>query len=283
MAKNKTIPDFDSVTPWGAYKPNVFVNALLQFGQMMPDVLGLVSKVTRHPVKYWSETSVDLIVWGLKLRLSPRGNISEQKLYTSPRNFDHIELKCIQGVLKEGGIFLDIGANAGIYSFWAHVCSQGRAQVFGFEPDAEMRRRINFNLKSNRIDSIEILPFALSDRAGVAEFWVNEGQRGTNSLEKPTHKNAKQRQIQVEIRTLSDVIEEHGITKIDIMKIDIEGHEPPVLRHFFANAPLGCWPLILIGEVSHLTDDQIAALVPSDHYEIIAKTKLNTIWKQRTF
>jgi FkbM family methyltransferase len=281
MAKNKTVPNFDSVTPWGAYRPNFFVNALLHFGQMLPAYLGLISKATRHPIKYWSETSVDLIVWGLKLRLSPRGNISEQKLYTSPRNFDHAELKCIQDGLKDGGVFLDIGANAGIYSLWAHICSQGRAQVLGFEPDVEMRRRIDFNLKSNRIDSIELLPFALSDRAGVAEFWVNEGQRGTNSLEAPTQKNSRQRKTQVEVRTLSDVIKEKGITKIDIMKIDIEGHEPPVLRHFFANVPSGCWPVFLIGEVSHLPVEQRDTLVPNDHYEIIAKTKLNTIWKRR--
>jgi FkbM family methyltransferase len=281
MAKNKTIPDFDSVTPWGAYRPSLVVNALLNFGQMLPNFMAVVTKVTRHPLKYWSKTSVDLVVWGLKLRVAPRGNISEQKLYTSPRNFDNVELGCIRNVLKDGGVFFDIGANAGIYSFWAHVCSKGQAQILGFEPDVEMRRRIDFNIRSNRIESIKMLPFALSDRAGTAEFWVNEGQRGTNSLDAPTHTHATQRQIQVETRTLSDVIEQQKISKIDVMKIDIEGHEPQVLKHFFENVAPEYWPILLISEVSHLTDEETEKLVPKSHYEVIFETKLNKIWKRK--
>jgi hypothetical protein len=65
------------------------------------------------------------------------------------------------------------------------------------------------------------------------------------------------------------------------MKIDIEGHEPPVLRHFFSNVSKDVWPRLLIGEVQHMTADEFATLVPAEYYEIVSKTKLNTIWKLR--
>ncbi len=282
MRSNKEIPSFDSVTPWGTYRPNLVVNALLSFGQKMPSSLSFLSKATRHPVKYWRNTSVDLRIWGLKMRLNPRGNISEQKLYTSPKGFDPMELRFMQQFLAQGGVFFDIGANAGVYSFWAHVCSNGRAKIISFEPDAEMRRRIDFNVAINEIETIKVLPYALSDRDGLTEFYVNEGQRGTNSLERPTEGIAKRRQIQVQMRTLLTVINEQAISNIDVMKIDIEGHEPPVLRHFFANVPKESWPRLLIGEVQHISAVDLEALVPSDHYEVVFTTKLNTIWKKRS-
>jgi FkbM family methyltransferase len=281
MKATDSIPEFDDVTPWGAYRPKLFMAALLFLGQSMPNILGFVSKAARHPIKYWTETSVDLSIWGLKLRLNPRGNISEQKLYTSPRNFDSAELKYMKSFLKNGGVFFDIGANAGIYSFWAHVCSKGRARILGFEPDVEMRRRIDFNVKSNDIRSIRVLPYALSDRNGVSTFYLNEHQRGTNSLEMPASKITNRRQIEVQLQTLAAVIRDQSITSIDVMKIDIEGHEPPVLRHFFSNVSKEVWPRLLIGEVQHMSADEFANLVPAEYYEIVSKTKLNTIWKLR--
>ncbi len=283
MGKAKrAVPEFDDVAPWGTYRLNPAMGAALRFGQSLPQILAPLTKVLRHPVKYWVSKPLDLVIWGLKLRLSPRGNISEQKLYTAPGNFDRPELQAMQRVLENGGTFVDIGANAGVYSFWAHACSKGKVRVLGFEPDPEMCRRLAFNLKTNAMNTVTILPCALSDTEGTATFWVNDGQRGTNSLEAPIGPAAaKRRTIEVPIRTLSKVLIEQGITGIDVLKIDVEGHEPPILRHFFANAPRESWPRLLIGEILHLPAAELAVLVPQDAYELIGQTNLNAIWQRR--
>lgn len=280
--KNKSIPEFDDKASWGKYRPQPVVGAVLRFGQMLPRALAPISKATRHPVKYWGTTPIDLKVWGLKLRLSPRGNISEQKLYTSPANFDRAELRELAKILSDGGTFVDIGVNAGAYSFWVHSCSKGRARVLGFEPDAEMRRRVTFNMKTNGIQNITLFPWALSDGEGTATLWENSSQRGTNSLVPPSNATTTDRRpVQVEIRTLAGVLAAQGITRVDAMKIDIEGHELPVLRHFFAHAPESTWPRVLIGEVLHLPAEELATLVPKEHYELVTRTELNAIWRRR--
>lgn len=280
MRKIKTIPPFDDQSPWGRYRLGPLMAAVLRLGQMLPAWAGPLNKVARHPVKYWLDTPVDLRIWGLKLRLSPRGNISEQKLYSAPALFDRAEFAALKQVLGQGGTFADIGANAGIYSLWAHVASQGRARVLGFEPDPEMRRRLAFNLASNGIQSITLLPWALSDADGTARFWINDGQRGTNSLEAPSGP-VQRRAVDVQIRTLTGVLAEEGVTRLDAMKIDVEGHEPQVLGHFFAHAPQELWPRLLICEVQHLSDGTRGAFVPQDHYVLAARTGLNAIWRRR--
>jgi FkbM family methyltransferase len=283
MAKaTKVIPRFDDTSPWGTYRLNSLFASMLWVGQAMPYLLSPISKVTRHPVKYWVNTPVDLAIWGLKLRLTPRGNISEQKLYTSPRQFDRPEMQAMAKVLKDGGTFVDIGANAGIYSFWAHACSKGRCRVLAFEPDPEMRRRLAFNLHTNAMANVTVSPCALSDKNGIATFWVNENQRGTNSLETPDAGSlAKRKKTEVEIRTLVDALAEQHINRVDVLKIDVEGHEPPILRHFFANAARDNWPKILIAETMHLPQSELAMLVPQDHYRLESQTSLNAIWVAR--
>lgn len=273
------LPDFDDAAPWGRYRPGLAAGGLLALGQRMPRALAPLSKLARHPVKYRSTTPVDLTIWGLRLRLLPRGNISEQKLYTAPGRFDPQELRAMAERLRAGGTFVDIGANAGVYSLWAHVCSGGQARVLAFEPDPEMRRRLTFNLATNGIATVRLLPWALSDRDGSATFWVKDGQRGENSLEAPPDTAGRTR-LEVPVRTLAAVLAEQGLDRIDVMKIDVEGHEAPILGHFFAHAPRAAWPGLLIGEVVHRQDGS-ASLIPEDAYRLAGRTKLNAIWERR--
>lgn len=54
-------------------------------------------------------------------------------------------------------------------------------------------------------------------------------------LRKVMHKSEK---VATSLRTLSSVVEQEGVTRIDLLKIDVEGHEMEVLR---VSAPLpGC-------------------------------------------
>ncbi len=123
------VPDFDDQRPWGAYAPTAGVALALALSHRMPAALSSLTKLLRRPVKYGWATPLDLEIWGLKLRLLPRGNMSEQKLYTSPKLFDRREFVLLAQRLKPGGVFVDVGANAGIYSFWAHRCMQGRGRI----------------------------------------------------------------------------------------------------------------------------------------------------------
>ena len=67
------VPEFDDQRPWGAYPPSAGVAAALAVSHRLPPALSALTKLLRRPVKYGWATPLDLEVWGLKLRLLPRG------------------------------------------------------------------------------------------------------------------------------------------------------------------------------------------------------------------
>ncbi|MCL6707057.1 FkbM family methyltransferase [Pseudomonas sp. R2.Fl] len=270
-------PAFDSDSPWGRYRPALPTALALCLSHVVPAFLAPLTKALRRSVKYERTEPLDLMIWGLKLRLLPRGNISEEKLYTAPQLFDREEFAFVRERIKPGTVFLDVGANAGIYSFWASRCQAGRGRILAVEPDPEMRRRLSFNAATNGLP-IELQPFALSDRDGTAEFHINPNQRGTNSLETGLDDNGGDVVQTVEVRTLLSLLQAAGVATVDLMKIDIEGHEMPVLRHFFAHAPRSLWPKAMISEYNRKTADDLRALMEGCGYRVARQTGLNFIF-----
>jgi len=274
-----SVPDFDSDSPWGTYRPAPGIAALLAVAHALPLALSRLAKLLRRPVKHGVATPLDLEIWGLKLRLLPRGNMSEQKLYTAPKAFDPEELGLLRRRLQPGGVFVDVGANAGIYSFWAHGCMRGHGRILAVEPDPEMRRRLAFNVGTNALTDIEICPVALSDREGSAELQVKPSQRGENTLELGEAQRAggDRRSLTVPVTTLLALLQSRGLAKIDVLKIDIEGHEPTVLRHFLAHAPETMLPLAVVSEFKDRTAQDILRLFAERGYRQRETTRLNFI------
>ncbi len=275
-------PAFDDLAPWGTYIPSRGVAVLLGLAHRTPRWLAPLVKLFRRPVKYHVNVPLDLTIWGLRLRLLPRGNMSEQKLISAPQFFDPEELGLLAARLGPGGTFVDIGANAGVYSFWAHRCMQGQGRIVSVEPDPEMRRRLEFNCRTNSLGDIEVCPVALSDHAGSAVLQIDPRQRGQNTLESGEAKRAggTRTMLEVPVDTLLHLLQSRGIERVDALKIDIEGHEPPVLRHFLANAPASLRPGILITEFKAETAASLEQLLRDTGYRRRETTRLNFIYEQ---
>ena len=75
---------------------------------------------------------VDICYHGLNFRLLPKKNTIESKMMFSARRREGAELKMISHHLGSGGVFVDIGANIGLYSIYAAKCRN--IKVFAFEP-----------------------------------------------------------------------------------------------------------------------------------------------------
>lgn len=276
------IPDFDDTNPWGRYRPRGATALRLAIMRHLPALCGPLAKALRKPIKYRLNSPLDLIVWGLRLRLLPRGNMSEQKILTAPHLFDPEEFRMMRRLLAPGGVFVDAGANAGFYSFWADHCMRGRGLVLAIEPDPEMRRRLTFNAATNGITGIRVLALALSDHDGVAQLQVNPVQRGTNTLEpaEAMREGGARQTLEVEVTTLLGLLDRLGVDRIDVLKLDIEGHEPTVLRHFLAHAAPHLLPRAVIAEFKPDTAQPILDLMQQCGYRRRETSKLNFIFER---
>jgi FkbM family methyltransferase len=122
--------------------------------------------------------------------------------------------------LREGDLFLDIGANVGSYTVLASgVC---RAQTWAFEPDPDTARSLARNVAANALQSlVTIHECALGPAHGHVSFSI--GFDATNKV--VTGDGVESRTVRQE--ALDDLV---GSAEPVMAKIDVEGYEEPLLR-----------------------------------------------------
>lgn len=263
---------------WGERAPGPFVRNWITLCRSLPtgSLFRRIGLWLRRPLKYRVGGPLDTSLWGLKLRLNPRGNLSEERWLFLPQFSDAMERNLLADSLRPGGVFFDIGANAGFYSFWVWSKFRDQVRIEAFEPDPELCARIRFNLAANGADSLHLNPIALSDSNGTARLSIGEKNRGTNRLE-----TAASSGVEVEMITLADFVKREDVSRIDAMKIDVEGHEEKILGHFFAHAPREVHPRLLICETldKGSGDDPLRHLIESAGYRAVARGRMNTVFQ----
>ncbi len=147
----------------------------------------------------------------------------------SERNFEP-ELLWIKDYLKNDAVFLDIGANAGSFIFQLENKLSPK-NIFAFEPNADLYTRLK-----RIFPKANIFPLALSDKNEIATFKVpiikgkKYNTRGTLQLDYREIDETKHVLQQVKVMKLDDWAEQENLTKIDFIKIDVEGNEMQTLR-----------------------------------------------------
>lgn len=79
--------------------------------------------------------------------------------------------------LAEESVFLDVGANIGLYSLYAATAR--RCRVYAFEPESQNYALLNRNIQANALDGrITAFPCALSDRVGLDRLYLSRFEAG---------------------------------------------------------------------------------------------------------
>jgi len=232
---------------WGAYRLAGWRKAWLTFCHRLPAWPGMrrVALWLRKPLKMALSDWADVTVWGLRLRLFPKGNLSEQRVLLMPQYFDRAERLALAGELAGGGVFLDIGANIGSYSFWV-ASLDADVRVEAFEPDAELCDRLRFNLETNRLHHrVQVNNLALGSQRGTMYLKRGETNRGETQVVETAVEGA----VEIRMETLPGFLRVAGIDKITALKIDVEGHEVAVLKPLFGEIPRSAWPALIVCEI----------------------------------
>ena len=141
--------------------------------------------------------------------------------------------------LREGELFVDIGANHGYYTLLAASRVGTRGKVFAFEPNPKVASQLNNHVALNRFgDRVCIYDFALSDKSdGEVDFFVSNcpGNSGLSSLVLYEHAMewghlSSDNKILVRTKTFDEWRDEANLGRVDLVKIDVEGAEEQVLH-----------------------------------------------------
>lgn len=260
--------------PWGHYQPKGY----RRFLQLLVR-LGLShGRLKRFLHRQWfadgPREPVDIVRDGLKLRVHPWDNTVEVKLLFASRARDHEELGFLTRHCPPGGVFLDIGANVGFYSLF--LMSRGAGRAVAVEPLPTASARMAFNILANGFaDRIHTVRAALGAERASVQITEMPGDLGGSSIVKTGL--ADGRSLEVPMLPLLDVLLENGISRVDAMKIDVEGMEDRVLAPFFGSAPRSLWPGAVVIEHTHGEDweQDILAVMHEAGYREEARSRSN--------
>lgn len=240
-----------------------------QFGALAPDRFQEAARrlSARLPANYFGRKGASLLLGpaggrarrpfdvevfgGSRARLHPFDNISEKRVYMSPQLWEAEErahlARLIAASPHEDFWFVDVGANAGLYTLFALARARDagrRLHALCVEPDPVMGARLAFNLRASDAESnVVVAACAVGAAEGVLRFAPNARSRGQSRIDDAGP-------AEVRAKPLRDLIDALHAPRIDALKIDIEGAELDVLETYFSvDGALA--PSLVLAERSH--------------------------------
>jgi FkbM family methyltransferase len=137
----------------------------------------------------------------------------------------------VSGRLPADAVFVDVGANIGTHTVYA--LKSGRfARAVAFEPEPRNTRLLAMNIEANGFaNTVTVVPKACGEAAGIASLHLHPRNKGAHAIGAPPSDDGRE-QLDVPVVRVEDALGELGVPaeKLGLIWIDVEGHEPQVLR-----------------------------------------------------
>ena len=138
------------------------------------------------------------------------------------------ETALLRHLMRPGMTFVDVGANWGYFTLVGAHLAGPHGRVLSIEADPRACRAVRANVDKNRLNTVQIFNVAASD--ATATLWFQEYEReacdsGNFGVAQSTLIVEEGRRLEVPARALDDVLDEAGVDRVPVMKMDIEGGE----------------------------------------------------------
>jgi len=162
-------------------------------------------------------------VHGNKMYLTPGASGVELSLFLYGDS-DRTKTRVFSESIGRGMTVLDLGAHIGYYTLIAAKLVGPEGKVFAFEPEPQNFSLLERNVALNGYKNVTLVQKAVSDKTGIAEFYLDTESWG-HSLS-PIGRSKES--ISVSVICIDEFIPEG--TAVDVIKINIEGAEGRAVR-----------------------------------------------------
>jgi FkbM family methyltransferase len=193
--------------------------------------------------------------------------------------------------LRRGDVFLDIGANIGIFTILAALIVGEKGKVVAFEPGTENFARLESNIRVNNLPNVAAFKSALGEENSHGQLFVDRPAASLVPSETPPREGETVESV--EIVNGDDFRKAQGLPFPRIVKIDVEGFEYKVLRGLRATLstpatellvcevhpyllPKGTTPAMITQFISSLGFDDINELPRREEIQMIARRRPST-------
>jgi FkbM family methyltransferase len=126
------------------------------------------------------------------------------------------------------GVCIDVGASFGWYTIrWAKQLGE-RGRVLALEPQPKHLRSLRTNLTLNALTNVLVCACAAGSHDGT--LTLNVPRFGLSIYDASAVHDKGGVSIQVPLRSVDSLCDEFGLRDVRVIKIDVEGFEPEVLR-----------------------------------------------------
>jgi len=270
----------DTRSPFGTYPAERLVRAAWRLADHHELSRGLRKRI-RAMVARVFKGPYDLEAEGLKFRIYPGENYDDRKILAKGRLPERQEHKLLEPHLGAGKVFVDVGANIGSYSIFA---GRSGADVLAIEANPLTATKLGFNVQANDLENVKIVNSAVGPREDTLPLWQEPSNCGFATFVEdlttgewagdwsPTF---------VKVRPLTGILHDQGLTRIDILKVDVEGFEDRVVLPFLRHADRTLWPRVILLETNcrpYWTEDCLPELA-NRNYRITGRTNDNMIFE----
>ena len=243
----------------------------------------IASSALRRLSQAGRPAGIDVEMGDARLRLYPDENVTDKRAYMAqPILGEDVRATVRRLSTAAAGPFrfVDVGANTGLYSIrFAQVAREAGVVFEGLAIEAfpPTFARMRFNLEASGLlgegaNRVRAVPAAVSDVEGTVR--LDTGFRDLGRV-----RIADDGGVEVPARRLSAIVAEAGLERVDLLKIDVEGHELAALAPFFASTPPEIWPKVILAETLAQADP-LEPLLFARGYTIVARSKANAVFER---
>jgi FkbM family methyltransferase len=272
----RLIPDNDaSPAPFGAFAPTAAQAVVISLAHRTRLKRGAFRPMLSRLVNLLRAGPVDVRYQGASFRFYHQASATERGALFNP-GYNLEELAFLRAHTPQGGVFVDAGANVGTYAMVLarHVGSDGK--VIAIEPHPVIHARLAFNRAASGLDQVVLVAAAAGPSDSELMIETDGDNLGASHVVTAAPSAGA---IKVPSLRLQRILDDASVSKVDALKIDVEGFEDRVLMGFFAAAPASLWPRAVV--IEHLSRDEwqedcIADMVLRGYVEQ-GRTRSNTL------
>jgi FkbM family methyltransferase len=178
-----------------------------------------------------SDPTLVKLPWGLDIECSPREMIGSSIIRTGV--FEPVTTEALVRLVAPGDLVLDAGANIGYMTSLLAKAVGSTGRVIAYEPNPDVNERLARNVRRWRLSQlpkIDLRSAALSDQAGTASLVIPIAENECASIgDTPVRRASQGAHTTVIVPTVTIDCEIDG-DRVGVLKLDVEDHEPAVLR-----------------------------------------------------
>jgi FkbM family methyltransferase len=272
-------PDNDaSPAPFGAFAPNAAQAAIIALAHRSRLKRGAFRPMLSRLVNLLREGPIDVPYQGASFRFYHQFSATERGALFNP-DYNLEELNFLRAHLPVAGVFVDVGANVGTYALALAPQVGAGGKVIAIEPHPVTHARLAFNRSASNFAQVQLVAAAAGPSDGELLIETDGDNLGASHVASSAPSaNA----IKVPALRLQRILEDAGVTKVDALKVDVEGFEDRVLTGFFKEAPQTIWPRAVV--IEHLSrnewQENCIADMLTRGYTQVGRTRSNTLLKR---